>query len=77
MIHQQVNRRNVVHLHQRAKPEKGTERERNEMVNDFWGVHEWTKKWMNLKRGTAERKIGLMRELTDFINKERELHNHK
>lgn len=35
MIHQQVNRRNVVHLHQRAKPEKGTERERNEMVNVF------------------------------------------
>lgn len=27
MIHQQVNRRHAVHLHQRAKPEKGTERE--------------------------------------------------
>lgn len=35
MIHQQVNRRLAVHLHQRAKPEKGTEREQNEMVNVF------------------------------------------
>lgn len=35
MIHQQVNRRHAVHLHQTAKPEKETEREWNEMVNVF------------------------------------------
>lgn len=65
-----MNRRHAVHLHHRAKPEKGTERERNRWWT-FFEEHTNEQNMNEFKERNCREKKCLMRELISRFQEQR------